>query len=482
MLQLDVKKNLQLKVTLAVTKRTMQTHPLGRFLRIGLQVTSFRCCRLFIHIHFTEANGDGTFTIKFQWEEANADTAYTFLTSNILGTMKKRGMGCYLRHALKMLVKAVGSNKTEHSTFFEGLLRAGQGQKALSNAAKKGTELKRHFKAAFDSSRSYFVHAMNTYVLGQPVKLYMSLEPSDDGRLIPQAHLPSHADINALARLIVLMSDPQAQPMWHTIANEDRSRAGIDNPAASMVAVNEKIELQLLDTFFNHSDYKAPHSVNLSPYSPQVHVDPTQPPFPPKTLLWFRDQRRWVKVVMASIQSRFTRKTGSGEMGCDGADADTQFHKYCRGDLLIMFMWLHWQRGTAVPAHCTSLLDADQRLDLGGSKGCTYIPHPHKLCDSTLAGTSSPPKVSSSGGARLREQQQLDAAFSTLHNIAAIFSPAKTQSQGSTVSTADSKAKVMGTLAARIQACEVAKKNVQGALLEQVQAAIDKLVAEMLTV
>jgi hypothetical protein len=93
--------------------------------------------------------------------------------------------------------------------------------------------------------------------------------------------------------------------------------------------------------------------------------------------------------------------------------------------------------------------------------------------------------VPSSGGARLREQQQLDAAFSTLHNIAAIFSPAKTQSQG-TVSTAidaaESKAKVMGTLAARIQAFEVAKKNVQGALLERVQAAIDELVAEMLTV
>jgi hypothetical protein len=447
-------------------------------------------------------NGDGTFNINFDWDKADADTAHNFLTSNILGTVSKRGMGNYLRHALKTLVKVAGNQKTEQSLFFDGLLKAGA--KALSNAAKKGTDLKRHFKIAFDSSRHSFVPAMVEYVLSHPVKLYQSLDPTDDGRLISINHLPQHADINALARVIVLMSDPQVlfptltaryittmchstcqvQQLWQVVANEDRSRAAIDDPSAKMGVVNENIEMQLLDSFLNADEYKAPNKVNLAPYSPCVQVDPTLPPRPPKTLLWFREQRRWVKVVMASIQSRFTRKTGGGEQGCDGADADTQFYKYCRGDLLIMFMWLHWERGTAVPQHCTSLLNANESLDIGGSKSCTYNPHPNKCCDSTLADTSSPPKGSSSGGSRQREQQQLDAAFSTLSNIASMFSPAKSLSQGSTttIDPAESKAKQMGTLAARIQAFEVAKKNVQGDLLVQVQKAIDNLVQEMLAV
>lgn len=149
-------------------------------------------------------NGDGTFTIKFDWSTATAETSLNFLTSKILGTVKKRGMGCYLRHALKTLSKVKPA--TPYSLFFEGILKAGQ--KALGNAAQKGTELKSHFKTGFESNKELFVRAMNTYVLGQPVKLYACKHPSDDGRLIPLNHLPQHSDLNALARVIVLMSDP----------------------------------------------------------------------------------------------------------------------------------------------------------------------------------------------------------------------------------------------------------------------------------
>ena len=152
-------------------------------------------------------NGDGTFTIKFDWSTATAETSLNFLTSKILGTVKKRGMGCYLRHALKTLSKVKPA--TPHSLFFEGILKAGQ--KALGNAAQKGTELKSHFKTGFESNKELFVRTMNTYVLGQPVKLYACNHPSDDGRLIPLNHLPQHSDLNALARVIVLMSDPTVQ-------------------------------------------------------------------------------------------------------------------------------------------------------------------------------------------------------------------------------------------------------------------------------
>lgn len=312
-----------------------------------------------------EANGDGTFTIKFDWSTATAETSMTFLTSKILGTVKKRGMGCYLRHALKILSKV--KPPTAQSLFFQGLLKAGQ--KALANAANKGTELTRHFKTAFDSNKELFVRAMTTYVLGQPVRLYSCEHPSDDGRLIPQNHLPKHQDLNALARVIVLMSDPEVQTLWHSISNEDRTRQAVDDRNATRAVTNDKLETQLLDDYFNNSTYKAPHSVNLSPYAPSVQLDPTAAPTPAKSLQWFREQRRWAKVVMGCIQTRFARKTGGGEMGADGADADTVFFNYCRGDLLVMFLWLHWERGTNVPAHCTAVLEEESRVDIGGGKG-----------------------------------------------------------------------------------------------------------------
>jgi hypothetical protein len=269
------------------------------------------------------------------------------------------------------------------------------------------------------------------------------------------------------------------QQLWQVIANEDRSRAALDDPNAKIAFVNEKVEMQLLDTFLNAEDYKAPHKVSLAAYNPSVEVDPTLPPRPPKSLQWFREQRRWVKLVMASIQTRFAKKTGGGEMGTDGADADTVFYTYCRGDLLIMFMWLHFERGTAVQAHCTALLESDARMDIGGlNKACLT----HYLPDTTVAGTSSPRKSSSSSGSRTQHRdQQLDAAFSTLSAIAEYLSPAKTQRAGAG-DTEDLKAKRVAALASRVQSLEIAKNSVTGQLKADVQASIDKIVSEMLQV
>jgi hypothetical protein len=440
----------------------------------------------------------------------------TFLTSKILGTVKKRGMGCYLRHALKTLSKVKPA--TAQSSFFDGLLKAGQ--KALGNAANKGTELTRNFKVAFESNQDTFCSAMSAYVLGQPVKLYSSQHTTDDGRLIPVNHLPQHQDLNALARVIVLMSDPEVQTQWHTIANEDRSRQGVDDRNASRTATNEKLETELLDKYFNNSSYKAPHSVDLSPYE-QVKLDPTAAPTPPKSLHWFREQRRWAKVVMGCIQTRFVRKTGRGEMGHDGADADTVFFTYCRGDLLVMFLWLHWGRGNNVPAHCTAVLDEESRVDIGSGKGgsnhITTSPstphtsprHPplltrHHVTTSprhppllirrhvtdAFAGTSSPKKVVEKGGSRI--DQQLETAFLKLNAITEpllnLLSPTKPASLNSemspeaaaAVTASECKAKLMASIAGRVQSLETMKQSVSGDLKNKVQEHIDALVKEVL--
>lgn len=125
------------------------------------------------------------------------------------------------------------------------------------------------------------------------------------------------------------------------------------------------MELTLLNEFFNNAAYTAPHSVNLSSYHRGVQLDPSKPPADAKTLPWFREQRRFWKVCMAAVQTAVVKKTGEGEQGADGQDADTSFWKYCRGDLVVMFMWLHWGRGHNVPAHCSALLQDDCIMDVG---------------------------------------------------------------------------------------------------------------------
>ena len=52
---------------------------------------------------------------------------------------------------------------------------------------------------------------MQLYVTSSPVKLYHVRNEAEDGRLIPLAHVPQHGDINAMARVIVLMSEPTVQ-------------------------------------------------------------------------------------------------------------------------------------------------------------------------------------------------------------------------------------------------------------------------------
>ena len=154
---------------------------------------------------FAVAHDDGTFTVSFDWSNATADTAFIFLTSKELGTAKRRGMGCYLRHALQSFVKLRPSSS--HSIFFSGLLQLKGTQKALASAGTN-KELKRHFAEAFAVSQSGVIAAMQAYVTSHPVKLYAVRNEAEDGNLIPLSHMAQHGDINALARVIVLMAEP----------------------------------------------------------------------------------------------------------------------------------------------------------------------------------------------------------------------------------------------------------------------------------
>ncbi len=115
-------------------------------------------------------------------------------------------MGSYLRFALQALVKLQPA--ANYSSYFCGFLKAGT--KIVSNAGSN-KDLKLKFVEAFAASKAQITEAMKVYLTGHPVKFYHVRNETDDGRLIPMAHVPMHGDINAMARVIVLMSEPTVQ-------------------------------------------------------------------------------------------------------------------------------------------------------------------------------------------------------------------------------------------------------------------------------
>jgi hypothetical protein len=307
--------------------------------------------------------------IAFNWSTATPESVLRFLTSKQLGTLKRRGMGSYLRNALKILGKTLKQDKDKAAAFFSGLLSV-KGEKALAQA-NSTAEFKRYFLESWTQNAEELNRQMAAYNAMYPVKLYKSNVTSQDGKMLPHHLLPRHGELNALARVCVLMSDPAVQTMWHQVANENRSRAALDDKANQSIAVvNEQIETTLLNDFLNSDTYFAQNYVNLSPYLGNgcVTIDPSKPPRPAKNLVWFREQRRYLRVIMAACTMQFVKKTGEGERGADNSDIDTRFYKFCHGDLLLMFMWLHWGRGEQVPAHCSALLDEDMGFDTGNSK------------------------------------------------------------------------------------------------------------------
>ena len=399
-------------------------------------------------------------------------------------------MGCYLRHALGSFAKLLPDS--QHAAYFGGLLKAGQ--KATTNA-ETNKVLKRHFEDAFGASNKGLVDAMISYVASHPVRLYATRNEADDGHLIPKKHLPQHGDINALARVIVLMSEPmvhnpsplllfckifiivyQVQDMWHAVANESRDREAIDSALANRKVVNEVIETSLLTNYFNSAAYTAPNTVNLSPYVISS-LDPSKPPEQPKSLVWFREQRRFLRVCMAGIQTRVVKHTGDGEQGADGSDSDTKFWKYCRGDVLVMFMWLHWGRGFNVPSHCSAMLDEDCTLDIGLAE------HPRSAGSSSRSTTVTSPSLSSSNLDRVL--QKIDDLITSplLHNLMnpQVAAQASDVCEAQKVAAlADAKSKVVAALAARIQAFNSVLSMADETKVEMMREKMGALVAEML--
>lgn len=169
-------------------------------------------------------------------------------------------------------------------------------------------------------------------------------------------------------------------------------------------------------------------------------MNPASPPTTPKTLVWFRENRRYLRKVMAACQIAFVKKTGGGEHGCDAADEDGRFWHFVHHDPLLMFMWLHWGRGKDVPSHCSALLDADASFDTGVIK-------------TPLKATGSSPSKSKKASPSVPDDllsQATRTAISVQESLLSLMSPPACR-ENSGVVEAESNMKVSAALASRIR-------------------------------
>jgi hypothetical protein len=176
--------------------------------------------------------------------------------------------------------------------------------------------------------------------------------------------LPSHADMDSWARLILLLVHSQAQGLWSAAANPAKQREAHDNPELNLQEYTELVETKIMADFFNNSNNKAPTTVDLSVYDIKIVIDASKPPKLPKSVVWMRESRQKLRRLMTVCSKNFN-KSGSGQQGIAAVDADTLFWVFCHRDILVMFMWLAWQRGHNLPAHCTIILPEDEMIDIG---------------------------------------------------------------------------------------------------------------------
>ena len=406
-----------------------------------------------------ELNSDGSSSVHFNWNAATAEDAISFVTSKVLGSPSRKGMGSYLRQILKVLQKLMEPSSGEHS-FFAGLLQSGN--KGLASV-ESNRDFRRHFIAAWERKKAEAAQAMILYSTSHPVCLYLERRQG-----LPENLKPRHADIDALARVAVLMSYPEVQSMWQEVANESRKRSGTDNPDERVTVKNEAIEMALLTDYFNNPVFTAPCGVSLAPYSTTVSIDPSKPPEQPKTLAWFREQKRYLKVLMGHVIVHCVKKTGEGE---SGSDADTRFWKYCYGDALVMFVWLLWGRGHNVPSHCSATLNADDMLDVGVTTPELAKQQSPGSSSKTSAITSSTSSLQGAIEKFEQVQQSLLARMSAAKNDANVFSQKETRAKD-----AAALAQTIESLASAKKHCAESDPRV-ALLLQKQQVLIDEMLS-----
>lgn len=327
------------------------------------------------HIGWTydTAAVDGKILLTCNWDVQTPQAIWDLLTSEGHGTATRAGMTTFFRHVVKFL----SSNtviKSQDKQFCVLVLQQSKGLDARK--ARGNTTFRSHFLQAAADDEVGIRHCCRKYNASNP--LYWHHRKAAQAKdTLNKDLLPSHGDVDAWCRLILLLVHPNAQGLWSAAANPSTNRAAHDDPDLGLTQYTEKVEQKIMDDFFNHVSFTAPHAVNLAPYAVKITIDPTKPPAQPKSVVWMRDTRQKLRRLISACTKGFNL-SGRNMQGLANVDADTTFWVFCHGDTLVMFMWLAWSRGQGLPAHCTAALPSGESLDIGVTRPSQAPTSPQK--------------------------------------------------------------------------------------------------------
>jgi hypothetical protein len=181
---------------------------------------------------------DGKILLTCNWDVQTPQAIWDLLTSEGHGTATRAGMTSYFRHVLKFL-----SGNTvidaESKQFFGLLLQTDKGLNAKQ--AKTNQPFKSHFMRAAADDVFGIRLCCSKYNASRPV-YWHPRKAAQAKDTLNKDLLPSHGDVDAWCRLILLLVHPNAQALWHAAANPSKSRAAHDDPSLGLTEYTEKVE------------------------------------------------------------------------------------------------------------------------------------------------------------------------------------------------------------------------------------------------
>ena len=223
------------------------------------------------HIGWTydTAAVDGKILLTCNWDVQTPQAIWDLLTSEGHGTATRAGMSTFFRHVVKFL----SSNtviKSQDKDFCVLVLQQSKGLDARK--ARGNTTFRSHFLQAAADDEVGIRHCCRKYNASNPL-YWHNRKAAQAKDTLNKDLLPSHGEIDAWCRLILLLVHPDAQALWSAAANPSTTREAHDDPDLALTQYTEKVEQRIMDEYFNNMMFTAPHTVNLGPYEVKIKIE-----------------------------------------------------------------------------------------------------------------------------------------------------------------------------------------------------------------
>ena len=162
-------------------------------------------------------------------------------------------------------------------------------------------------------------------------------------------------------RVGALMREPNLQSLFHEMANPLQTRQALEE-GAGVSAVRTRCYIDFAAAY-NNSNLCPHFAVDVSLWV-NVVIDVSVPP-DNKPWIWVAEAMTEIKRKMTLTLRNFST---SGNLANDSNDMarDLQFWcDFCHGDPVLFYIYMAWDHGRDIPAWNSTLLPAEQRLDLG---------------------------------------------------------------------------------------------------------------------